>query len=140
MESPSSLLSILLDQYFDHLIINCIFLDIGKAFGTVKHRILLRKLIQYGIKDSANTWLNSYLTSRMQFVSFGKCSSSTRKGLNRVLQGSILGPYLFLLFINDFVNCGNLFNFILYADNATWHTTSTNINSPVTNAPTASAK
>lgn len=67
------------------------------------------------------------------YVSCGKCFSSTSKVLNGVLQGSTIGPYLFLLCMNDFVNCGNVFNFTLYSDDATLDNAGPNINFLVTN-------
>ena len=72
-----------------------------KAFDTVDHHILLQKLEHYGIRGVANEWFSSYLKNRAQFVSIGNVSSTIKKLLTSVPQGSVLGPLLFLLYIND---------------------------------------
>ena len=95
------------------------FLDFAKAFDTVNHAILLQKLQWYGIQDSALNWFNSYLSGRLQYVSLDGFNSQVHTIDRGVPQGSILGPLLFLIFINDFPNCSNFFKFTLFADDST---------------------
>ena len=78
-----------------------VFIDLKKAFNTVDHKILLKSLWHYGIGGIANDWFKSYLTNRMQYVSIDGISSDLLKVNFGVLQGSVLGPLLFLLYIND---------------------------------------
>lgn len=93
-----------------------IFLDFRKAFDSVQHDILIKKLQHYGVRGIAGTLLMSYLTSREQYtVINGECSE-TNTLLYGVPQGSILGPVLFLIYINDIVNIPGASNLVLYAD------------------------
>ena len=78
-----------------------IFIDLQKAFDTVDHNILLHKLDHYGIRGLANDWLRSYLTDRKQYVSINGFKSNTNIMKFGVPQGSVLGPLLFLIYIND---------------------------------------
>ena len=93
-----------------------IFMDLSKAFDTLDHSILLNKLSYYGIKNIELSWFESYLTNRQQYVEINKVKSSLDTIITGVPQGSILGPLLFLIYMNDVPSVGTFFDFILYAD------------------------
>jgi retron-type reverse transcriptase len=93
-----------------------IFIDLKKAFDTVNHNILLMKLEHYGVRGSSLQWFESYLTNRKQFVYFNGVSSETKTITCGVPQGSVLGPLLFLLYINDLPSISDKLRFFLFAD------------------------
>ena len=92
-----------------------IFLDLAKAFDSVSHKILLDKLFYYGFRGNIYNLLKSYLEGRYQFVKLNDCFSSLIDIVFGVPQGSILGPLLFLIFINDLPDSTN-FYVKLFAD------------------------
>jgi len=102
-----------------------VFIDLQKAFDTVDHNILISKLQHYGIRGVASSWFNSYLSDRSQYVEINGFKSSTSKTLYGVPQGSVLGPLLFLIYINDLHNALYHSKPFLFADDTSLLTTGT---------------
>ena len=94
----------------------CFFLDLSKAFDTLDHNILLNKLQHYGFRGTELKWFQSYLSNRMQYVDIDGIKSNIKSIKTGVPQGSILGPLLFIIYMNDINQVSSKFDAILYAD------------------------
>ena len=95
------------------------YLDLSKAFDTLDHGILLHKLHYYGITGTAYNLFKDYLSNRKQYVEFDNIPSTLLDIKTGVPQGSILGPLLFIIYINDISKASSLLDFIVYADDTT---------------------
>ena len=101
----------------DQRLFSCgVFIDLKKAFDTVDHKILLHKLDHYGFRGVINKWFSSYLQGRTQTTQIASYISARNDITCGVPQGSVLGPLLFLIYINDIQECSEKLKFFLFAD------------------------
>ena len=101
-----------------------IFLDLSRAFDTVKHSILLDKLELYGFRGCCLNLIRSYLKNSSQCVRIGNSLSTSSITNIGVGKGSVISPILFFLYINDLPNVSSLLNTVLYADDTTLYDSS----------------
>lgn len=104
-----------------------VFLDLRKAFDTIDHNILLKKLEYYGSRNVSLKWFSSYLSNRQQFTEINGIQSTCATVQTGVPQGSTLGPLLFLLYINDIVHASYAMRFILFADDTNAYYSGSNL-------------
>ena len=94
-----------------------VFIDLSKAFDTVDHSFILKKLKLYGITEKNLAWFESYLSNRKQYIEIGENSKTDLKYVTcGVPQGSILGPLLFLVYVNDLPNASRLLGPIMFTN------------------------
>ena len=98
------------------LVTGSVFIDLAKAFNTVDHDVLLSKLEYYGVCNQSLQWFKNYFTGRKQFVHIDSWSSEELAVTSGVPQGSILGPLLFIVYINDIPRCVKHCSVNMYAD------------------------
>ena len=109
-------------------IIGCVNIDLRKAFDLINHEILCKKLKLYGCSDMSIAWIKSYLMNRKQTVCLNKCFSPSLNIPHGVPQGSILGPLLFILYINDLPLCLQNTNIHMYADDTALYVIGSDVN------------
>ena len=106
-------------------------MDLSKAFDTIDHEILLDKLYHYGLRGVSHAWFTNYLSNRKQklLVSYNSTLSSSESVKCGVPQGSILGPVLFIIYMNDICFTSKLLSYILFGDDTTVFYSNSNLDS-----------
>ena len=104
-----------------------IFLDLHKAFDTINHDILLKKMEHYGIRGNVLHWFESYIKGRSQYVTVNGNSSEILPITCGVPQGSVLGPLLFLIYVNDLPYVSKVLTFYLFSDDTSFYYDSDNL-------------
>ena len=100
----------------DKNLTGALYIDLRKAFDTVSHSCLLSKLPYYGISGVEHKWISDYLFNRKQYVTFNNIQSEPESITHRIPQGSILGPLLFVILLNDAYQCLDKCTMLMYAD------------------------
>lgn len=108
------------------LLTGAVFIDLRKAFNSVDHDLLIKKLESYGFKNNELNWFKSYLSDRKQVVSVGKEISDYCLIMSRAPQGSILDPLSFVLFINYLPEVLTKCQILMYADNTVTYFSASN--------------
>ena len=121
------LVSDILSSFEEHLSVACNFIDLRKAFDTVSHSIIIKKLECLGIRGVLLNWFKSYLTMRQQFTYVNNAISDIRYMECGIPQGSLLRVLMFQLQINDMPHCLRFSNSILYADDTTIYVVGRNV-------------
>ena len=118
--STSHAINSLVDQFHDSVAKNefmiGLFIDLSRAFDTISHTILIDKLYKYGIRGIALEWIKDYLLNRKQYVVYNNTKSKLSSVEIGVPQGSILGPLLFLIYVNELPNISSTLSCIQFAD------------------------
>ena len=131
MHSTQTSLHRIIEKFYTEIhsgrVVGMVALDLRKAFDTVDHTILLEKLQHYGISGVSLDWFRSYLTGRTQTVSVNGSLSSPLTITTGVPQGSILGPLLFILYMNDFSGCLDGCEANMYADDTAIYVSSPSV-------------
>ncbi len=104
-----------------------VFIDLKKAFDTLDHGILISKLQTYGIRGVVLNWIISYLENRQQYVEYLGHESKLETIQCGVPQGSVLGPKLFILYINDLCDESKILRFVLFADDTNFFVSGKNL-------------
>ena len=110
-----------------------VFIDLSKAFDVIDHTILIHKLKYYGIRGKCLNWFESYLNNRQQFTVVNGTNSKYNTVRCGVPQGSILGPLLFLIYVNDLPQCSQSLHYILFADDTSVFVSGNDLSSLVVN-------